>query len=256
MTGNVVKTLRVKAGDGTFPDASAYPIGTEPRYISAIRNSNNNNLEEQLLLGTDCIKTFWYDGDDEDDLNYHTRIEYRKDIENPTDFYVMEIRDAIQAGETRLMLNTLVPMEESVFETHADYGGRERYIKDLYSAAEFFMRQVQDASKIVNETLPNLNELYGYSEIEDPSIVNGLNGIIEWQDNPEAGSQIQNVKLFFYKTKNDLNPLLVAEKQTFTRGLNKVVELDHYDSGTDTYYFKRVSDHVCMPIYEKIENKL
>ena len=89
MVGKIVKDLHVKAEDGSFPSATSYPIGTEQRYISAIRNSNNNNLEEQLLMGTDLISTCWKDEID-NVLVYKTRIEYRKDIANPTNFYVLE----------------------------------------------------------------------------------------------------------------------------------------------------------------------
>jgi hypothetical protein len=92
MTGNIIKTLRVKDDGGGFPASGSYPLGAEQRFVSAIRNSNNNNLEEQFLMGTDSISTSWQDTVDNKKV-IKTKIEYRKDISNPTNFYVLEIVD-------------------------------------------------------------------------------------------------------------------------------------------------------------------
>lgn len=53
----VVKQFKQFNGSSYTP----YDIGAEQRFIGALRASNNNNLEEQLLLGPDCITQRWTD---------------------------------------------------------------------------------------------------------------------------------------------------------------------------------------------------
>lgn len=56
----VITFIRRKKADG-FSEAPTY-IGAKQRFVTAIRNSNLNNLEEQLLLGTDCVTETTYTG--------------------------------------------------------------------------------------------------------------------------------------------------------------------------------------------------
>ena len=55
----VVRYLRKKTNGG-YTEAPTY-LGSEQKFVGALRNSNDNNLEEQFLLGTDCLTTEWED---------------------------------------------------------------------------------------------------------------------------------------------------------------------------------------------------
>ena len=55
----VVRYLRKKTNGG-YTEAPTY-LGSEQKFVGALRNSNDNNLEEQFLLGTDCLTTEWKD---------------------------------------------------------------------------------------------------------------------------------------------------------------------------------------------------
>ena len=65
----VVRYLRKKTNGG-YTEAPTY-LGSEQKFVGALRNSNDNNLEEQFLLGTDCLTTEW-----EDNGNSYIRKEY------------------------------------------------------------------------------------------------------------------------------------------------------------------------------------
>ena len=67
----VVRYLRKKTNGG-YTEAPTY-LGSEQKFVGALRNSNDNNLEEQFLLGTDCLTTEW-----EDNGNSYIRKEERK----------------------------------------------------------------------------------------------------------------------------------------------------------------------------------
>lgn len=83
----VVYQLSKKQSDD---DYDSRPIGSEVRYIGAQRNSNNYNLEEQLMLGTDNIITEKEEIITQDNkLQTVERIEYRAPAEN-NDYYVFE----------------------------------------------------------------------------------------------------------------------------------------------------------------------
>lgn len=65
----VVRYLRKKTNGG-YTEAPTY-LGSEQKFVGALRNSNDNNLEEQFLLGTDCLTTSW-----EENGNSYIRKEY------------------------------------------------------------------------------------------------------------------------------------------------------------------------------------
>ena len=77
---NVVKYFRKKLSDSgnSAYEAPTY-IGAEQRFVSALRNSVNNNLEEQYLLGSDCETSIWQD----EDKNYSMWKEYYVKSANP-----------------------------------------------------------------------------------------------------------------------------------------------------------------------------
>lgn len=97
-TMDIVKFFRRKSADG-FTEPITY-LGAEQRFVGALPNSNNNNLEEQFLLGTDTYteaylniegnqvieKSFKKDGET---TNYYklVTIIYSEENQKNTDFY-------------------------------------------------------------------------------------------------------------------------------------------------------------------------
>lgn len=59
-TAKVIRYLRRKGSNG-FENVTW--LGSEQRFVASLRNSSNNNLEEQYLLGTDTY-TIEYEGED------------------------------------------------------------------------------------------------------------------------------------------------------------------------------------------------
>lgn len=57
-TQSVIKELRQKTSSGF---STPVKIGSEQKYVGTLLNSNNNNLEEQSILGVDCLTTIWED---------------------------------------------------------------------------------------------------------------------------------------------------------------------------------------------------
>ena len=55
---NFIKQICQKDGS-TF--STPINLGAEQRYVGALRQSHNDNLEEQSLLGVDCITTDYWD---------------------------------------------------------------------------------------------------------------------------------------------------------------------------------------------------
>ena len=70
----VVTKLRRKT-DGSFE--SPVNIGAQQKYIGALLNSHNNNLEEQFILGTDCSEVTWTD---ENQVKHYTKKYYSGDV--------------------------------------------------------------------------------------------------------------------------------------------------------------------------------
>lgn len=55
----VIKQFRQKNGDNF---SSPINLGADQRYVGPLRQSNNDNLEEQTLLGVDCVTTESWNG--------------------------------------------------------------------------------------------------------------------------------------------------------------------------------------------------
>lgn len=79
----IISMLKQKSDNGDF---NPLYLGPEQRYVGALRKSNNNNIEEQLLLGVDRIITSWNEGD-----TIREHIEFR-DNEDPdeTGYYILD----------------------------------------------------------------------------------------------------------------------------------------------------------------------
>lgn len=53
---NIIKSLQVKKARGFYAPVF---LGTDPYLVGAIRGTSLNNLEEEMILGMDCITTSW-----------------------------------------------------------------------------------------------------------------------------------------------------------------------------------------------------
>lgn len=83
-TATVFSFVNKKDEYGNF---SPLYLSPEQRFIKPTRSSNNNNLEEQLLLGTDRIITSWQ----EDEVTYREHIEFRSNEDiSDTDYYILD----------------------------------------------------------------------------------------------------------------------------------------------------------------------
>lgn len=94
---NVISKLSKKNSTGFDVP---YPIGTDAKYISGVRGTHVNNIEEQFLIGFDCITT--------------TEI-----LEDGTEFVVQEFRD------------DTVTQEYYIIETHnfANFETAKHFLK-------------------------------------------------------------------------------------------------------------------------------
>lgn len=117
----IISMLRQKSDNGNF---NPLYLGPEQRYIGALRKSNNNNIEEQLLLGVDRIITSW----DEDNVT-REHIEFRDNEDpNETGYYILDsyiygetseagnISDAIIEGNALIFNADAVQLNDNILE--------------------------------------------------------------------------------------------------------------------------------------------
>lgn len=57
----VITQVKQKSEDGSSYSSPIY-LGAEQRFITSLRASHNDNLEEQSILGVDCVTTEEWDG--------------------------------------------------------------------------------------------------------------------------------------------------------------------------------------------------
>lgn len=84
---SIIKEIRQKTSSGDF--GSPTNIGAEQRFVSALLNSHNNNLEEQNILGSDCVTITWQD--DEENIQYVTKKFYNGDLSSVSNkgYYIL-----------------------------------------------------------------------------------------------------------------------------------------------------------------------
>lgn len=117
----IISILRQKSDNGDF---NPLYLGPEQRYIGALRKSNNNNIEEQLLLGVDRIITSW----NEDNVK-REHIEFRDNEDpNETGYYILDsyiygetseagnISDAIIEGNALIFNADAVQLNDNILE--------------------------------------------------------------------------------------------------------------------------------------------
>ena len=78
-----IRHFRQKVDDSTY--SSPVYLGAYPQYVGALRKSHNANLEEQLILGADCITTETWGLENE--AMVHSIVKEFHDGEQSTDYY-------------------------------------------------------------------------------------------------------------------------------------------------------------------------
>ena len=174
---NVIWKLSKKSSTGFD---TPYPIGTDAKYISGVRGTHVNNIEEQFLIGFDCITT--------------TEI-----LEDGTEFVVQEFRD------------DTVTQEYYIIETHnfANFETAKHFLKKnaLYLPGDLadnkFTSDDQPAGA-GSVTFVGVNtEVYSFSA--DGSTLQ----IIAQQ---RTDAPVVSLSVLKYQSKIGTDPIDVAEK--------------------------------------------
>ena len=174
---NVISKLSKKSSTGFD---TPYPIGTDAKYISGVRGTHVNNIEEQFLIGFDCITT--------------TKI-----LEDGTEFVVQEFRD------------DTVTQEYYIIETHnfANFETAKHFLKKnaLYLPGDLadnkFTSDNQPAGA-GSVTFVGVNtEVYSFSA--DGSTLQ----IIAQQ---RTDAPVVSLSVLKYQSKIGTDPIDVAEK--------------------------------------------
>lgn len=85
-SAEVIKFLRQKVND-SFENSITY-LGAEQRFVGALRNSSVNNLEEQLLIGTDTVTSLTTDEDG--NILMEKSFYVKKEDSSESDYYKLE----------------------------------------------------------------------------------------------------------------------------------------------------------------------
>ena len=157
-----------------------YPIGTDAKYISGVRGTHVNNIEEQFLIGFDCITT--------------TEI-----LEDGTEFVIQEFRD------------DTVTQEYYIIETHnfANFETAKHFLKKnaLYLPGDLadnkFTSDDQPAGAGSVSFVGIDTSVYSFSD--DGSTLQ----IIAQQ---KADAPVVSLSVLKYQSKIGTDPIDVAEK--------------------------------------------
>lgn len=174
---NVISKLSKKSSTGFD---TPYPIGTDAKYISGVRGTHVNNIEEQFLIGFDCITT--------------TKI-----LEDGTEFVVQEFRD------------DTVTQEYYIIETHnfANFETAKHFLKKnaLYLPGDLkdnkFTSDDQPAGAGSVTFVGANTEVYSFSA--DGSTLQ----IIAQQ---RTDAPVVSLSVLKYQSKIGTDPIDVAEK--------------------------------------------
>ena len=174
---NVISKLSKKSSTGFD---TPYPIGTDAKYISGVRGTHVNNIEEQFLIGFDCITT--------------TEI-----LEDGTEFVVQEFRD------------DTVTQEYYIIETHnfANFEAAKHFLKKnaLYLPGDLadnkFTSDDQPAGAGSVSFVGIDTSVYSFSD--DGSTLQ----IIAQQ---KADAPVVSLSVLKYQSKIGTDPIDVAEK--------------------------------------------
>ena len=174
---NVISKLSKKSSTGFD---TPYPIGTDAKYISGVRGTHVNNIEEQFLIGFDCITT--------------TEI-----LDDGTEFVIQEFRD------------DTVTQEYYIIETHnfANFEAAKHFLKKnaLYLPGDLadnkFTSDDQPAGAGSVSFVGIDTSVYSFSD--DGSTLQ----IIAQQ---KADAPVVSLSVLKYQSKIGTDPIKVAEK--------------------------------------------
>lgn len=125
--GQIISRIREKNSTGSY---ETFYLGPEQRYSGALPTSNNNNLEEQLLMGVDRITKSWHDNATNTDQKI---VEFRRQSDTKN-YYILEsitakeneiyVRDdVIYFGNGTHMRVDDETMVETIYESGTYYDG-------------------------------------------------------------------------------------------------------------------------------------
>lgn len=94
-TQSIVTEIRRKTSGGF---ETPVKLGANQRFVGALLNSHNNNLEEQSILGVDCLETSW----SVNDVDYVTKKFYNGDLTSVSNngYYILFITDYTNSEAT------------------------------------------------------------------------------------------------------------------------------------------------------------
>lgn len=116
-----IKQLKIKNTDGF--SAPVY-LGAEQRFIGALRNSSLDNLEEQYLLGVDCITTeYWQSAG-----THITTKEFYDGNESTSNYYKLEI---VEYPEAVVSTDFVLIKEEKLYYGSVLIATKETYQKNI-----------------------------------------------------------------------------------------------------------------------------
>ena len=101
---NVVTSVKAKTASGYDTEVL---FSVQQRYVDALLNSHNNNLEEQLLLGLDCITKEW----DDEANNVHITVKRYWDGSNaPTGYYMLFSKNYGEGKAENIAMYAMIPV--------------------------------------------------------------------------------------------------------------------------------------------------
>lgn len=100
----VIRQLKQKIDNSTY--SSPIYLGAHPQYVGALRKSHNANLEEQLILGTDCVTTETWELEDESMV--HNIIKEFHDGTETADYYKLTAKIYDEISDFEVDDNVLV----------------------------------------------------------------------------------------------------------------------------------------------------
>ena len=174
---NVISKLSKKNSTGFDVP---YPIGTDAKYISGVRGTHVNNIEEQFLIGFDCITT--------------TEI-----LEDGTEFVVQEFRD------------DTVTQEYYIIETH-NFANFEKAKHFLKKNALYLPGDLKD-NKFTSDDQPagagSVTFVGANTEVYSFSADGSTLQIIAQQ---RTDAPVVSLSVLKYQSKIGTDPIDVAEK--------------------------------------------
>ena len=193
---NVIRFLRQKTVDG-FDNITW--LGAEQRFVAPARNSNLNNLEEQLILGTDTYTIEYTDGESGNTITTtcYCSVPSGDTLDEQTDYYKLVTTVYAEPQEVNDELYTSIG--QNSFSMHYAQNGAHSVVAGGEDA------QHPDSNALYYE---NSNDLRILNEEESP-----ITGIKVGLSN-QGFKLYKKSELFFV---NQSETILIAEKHTLNK---------------------------------------